>query len=55
MAEVAMIPSTSVDCDAALAVKILKLIDKLEDNDDVQHVWGNHEIADEVMTEIENS
>jgi len=55
VAEVAMIPSTSVDCDAQLALKILKLIDKLEDNDDVQHVWGNHEIADDVMNEIQNS
>lgn len=51
-AEVAMIPSTSVDCDKSLAQKIMKLIDKLEDNDDVQNVWGNHEISDEVMTEI---
>ena len=55
VAEVARIPSTSVDCDAALAQKITKLIDKLEDNDDVQSVWGNHEISDEVMNELAQS
>lgn len=48
-AEVTMIPSTTVACDKSLAEKTMKLVDKLEDNDDVQNVWGNFDIPDEVM------
>ena len=55
VAEVAMIPSTMVECDKSLAQKIVKLVDKLEDNDDVQSVWGNYQISDELMSEILNS
>jgi len=55
VAEVAMIPATTVDCDKALSQKILKIIDKLEDNDDVQNVWGNHEISDAIMIELADS
>jgi YebC/PmpR family DNA-binding regulatory protein len=35
--------------DIEQAEKILKLVDKLEDDDDVQDVFGNFEISDEVM------
>lgn len=52
VAEVAMIPSTTVDCDKELAQKILKLLDRLEDNEDVQDVWGNHEISEAIMIEL---
>ena len=31
---------------------LLKLIDALEDDDDVQAVWGNYEVSDEVMEKI---
>jgi YebC/PmpR family DNA-binding regulatory protein len=31
---------------------LLKLIDQLDDDDDVQTVWGNYEIADEVMEKL---
>ena len=47
-AEVTMIPSTTVDLDAENAPKLLKLIDMLEDCDDVQNVYHNGEISDEV-------
>lgn len=38
---------TSVDADNAAT--LLKLIDVLEDDDDVQTVWGNYDIPDDVM------
>lgn len=39
--------------DIEKAEKLLKLIDKLEDDDDVQQVIGNYEIPDEIMDKIE--
>lgn len=47
-ADVTMIPSTTVDLDAETAPKLLKLIDLLEDCDDVQNVYHNGEISDEI-------
>ncbi|HDR1285559.1 YebC/PmpR family DNA-binding transcriptional regulator [Pasteurella multocida] len=48
-AEVTMIPSTTVELDAETAPKLLKLIDMLEDCDDVQNVYHNGEISDEIV------
>lgn len=42
-AEVAMVPSTSSPCDEEGAEKVLRLIDALEDLDDVQNVYSNAE------------
>jgi len=52
-AQLTMIPKnqTAVDADGARAV--LKLVDALEDHDDVQNVYMNADIPDEVMKEIE--
>ena len=47
-AEVTMIPSTKADMDAETAPKLLRLIDMLEDCDDVQEVYHNGEISDEI-------
>ena len=52
-AELTMIPDTMVECDEVLAAKILKLIDVIEDCDDVQKVYSNAEISDEVMASLE--
>ncbi|GIU33751.1 MULTISPECIES: YebC/PmpR family DNA-binding transcriptional regulator [unclassified Shewanella] len=52
-AEVTMIPSTKADLDANTAPKFLRLIDNLEDHDDVQEVYHNAEISDEVMEGLE--
>ncbi|WP_207063544.1 YebC/PmpR family DNA-binding transcriptional regulator [Motiliproteus sp. SC1-56] len=49
MAEVAMIPSTTVELDVEGGQKLLRLIDVLEDLDDVQNVYHNAEIPDEAM------
>jgi transcriptional/translational regulatory protein YebC/TACO1 len=51
-AEVTMIPQNSVDCDAAMAAKVLKLVDAVEDNDDVQKVFHNADIAEDVMASL---
>ena len=48
-AEVTMIASTSVACDTATAGKVLRLIDAVEEHDDVQKVYTNADIPDEVM------
>jgi Uncharacterized conserved protein len=47
-----MIPSTTVDLDIETAPKLLRLIDMLEDCDDVQNVYHNGEICDEVASQL---
>ncbi|CNH05850.1 YebC/PmpR family DNA-binding transcriptional regulator [Yersinia pekkanenii] len=51
-AEVSLIPSTKADLDAETAPKLLRLIDMLEDSDDVQEVYHNGEISDEVAATL---
>ena len=51
-AEVTMRPSTSVALDADSARQIVRLLDMLEDLDDVQQVYANVEISDEILAEI---
>ncbi len=48
-AEITMIPKNTVALDEADARKTLRLLDSLEENDDVQEVYANFDIADEVM------
>ena len=45
-------PRTTVDVDERHAETLLKLLDVLDDNDDVQQVAANFEIADAVMTRL---
>jgi YebC/PmpR family DNA-binding regulatory protein len=45
-AEVSMIPSTYVALDGEAAEKFEKLLDRLEENDDVQNVWHNAEFPE---------
>lgn len=42
-------PNLTVDVDADTVSTLMKLVDTLEDDDDVQTVWGNYAISDEVM------
>ncbi|TQV86107.1 YebC/PmpR family DNA-binding transcriptional regulator [Exilibacterium tricleocarpae] len=51
-AEVTMIPSTSVTLDLAGAEKVMGLVDMLEDLDDVQNVYTNAEIPDEILAQL---
>ena len=41
-----------MEADAGTAATLMKLIDALEDDDDVQTVWGNYEIPDAVMEKL---
>jgi len=50
-AEVTMQPTSTVELDAARARQNLRLIDDLEDHDDVQRVTANFEIPEEVFAE----
>jgi len=52
VSELALIPKDTVDLDAATARKVLKLMEKLDDHDDVQSVSSNFNIPDEVMAEL---
>ena len=49
--EVTMVPSTTVDCDVDTGEKVLKLLESLEDHDDVQKVYSNADIPEEAMGE----
>jgi YebC/PmpR family DNA-binding regulatory protein len=48
-AEITMQPQNSINLDASTAKQTLRLIDALEENDDVQEVYANFDISDEVM------
>lgn len=45
-AEITMIPQTMVKLEGKQAEQMLKMMDKLEDNDDVQNVYANFDISD---------
>jgi YebC/PmpR family DNA-binding regulatory protein len=51
-AQVAMIPQNYVKLEGAEASRMIKLMDAIEDHDDVQHVWSNFDISEK---EIEAS
>ena len=46
-------PNLTVEMDEKGAGTLLKLIDALEEDDDVQTVWGNYDISDEVMEKLD--
>jgi YebC/PmpR family DNA-binding regulatory protein len=52
MAEITMVPSSTVKLDANIAKQFLALTDALEEHDDVQNVYDNSEIPDEIMEQI---
>jgi YebC/PmpR family DNA-binding regulatory protein len=53
-ADTTMVSSTEVMLDSAEAAKsVLRVIDALEDNDDVQDVYANFDIPDEIMATVE--
>jgi YebC/PmpR family DNA-binding regulatory protein len=51
-AEASFLPSVSVPLDEEGATKVFRLIDALEDSDDVQNVWANFDVSDEVMEAV---
>lgn len=52
-ADALFVPSVTVEVDAEAAGKVIRLIEALEDSDDVQHVFSNFEASDEVMAQVE--
>ena len=51
-AKLAWRPQTSVEVGEGDAATLFKLIDTLDDDDDVQQVWGNYEVSDAVMEKL---
>jgi YebC/PmpR family DNA-binding regulatory protein len=52
VSEITRIPSSTVDLDAETGRKVLKLMEKLDDHDDVQRVVANFNIPEAAMAEI---
>jgi len=53
LSEIAQIPKDTIDLDAETGRSVLKLMEALDDHDDVQKVAANFNIPDEAMAEIE--
>ena len=51
-ADSSFLPSMEVPVDAETAKKVMRVVDALEDSDDVQNVFTNADIPDEVMAEL---
>ena len=51
-AKLAWRPQTMVEVGEGDAEKLLKLIDALDEDDDVQTVWGNYDVSDEIMEKL---
>ena len=52
-AEATFVPSMSVPVDAEAAAKVIRLVEALEDSDDVQAVYTNIDLSDEVLAQID--
>ncbi|MFC9131690.1 YebC/PmpR family DNA-binding transcriptional regulator [Streptomyces sp. NPDC056948] len=52
-ADSSFVPSVQVELDEEGAKKIFKLIDALEDSDDVQNVFANFDVSDEIMEKVD--
>jgi YebC/PmpR family DNA-binding regulatory protein len=52
-AESSLVPTMTVPVDEDTARKVFKLIDALEDCDDVQNIFANFDVSDEVMAAID--
>ena len=50
--EVTLVPKTTVDLDSKKATQMINLMEQLEEQDDVQKVYANFNIADKIMEEI---
>ena len=51
-AEASFVPSVTVEVDEDTAKRVFRLVDALEDSDDVQNVFGNFDVPDEVLDEL---
>jgi YebC/PmpR family DNA-binding regulatory protein len=53
-AEVTMVPRSKVDVDVETGRKLLKLYESLDDHEDVQNVYSNFELPEELLKELED-
>ena len=51
--EITRIPQNTVDLDASTAEKVLKLMERLDDHDDVQNVSANFNIPEDIMAKLD--
>ena len=51
-ADIAWVASATVQLEDEAARKVLKLVDALEDLDDVQNVWANFDVSDDVLESV---
>jgi YebC/PmpR family DNA-binding regulatory protein len=51
-AKVSMVPANTVELNEAKAASMLKLMERMEDNDDVQNVYANFDIPDAIMEKL---
>jgi transcriptional/translational regulatory protein YebC/TACO1 len=51
-AELAMVPQTWIKLTGKEAQQVLKLVEALEDHDDVQKVWANFDISEEELVQL---
>jgi YebC/PmpR family DNA-binding regulatory protein len=51
-AEASFVPSVTVEVDEVTAKRVFRLVDALEDSDDVQNVFGNFDVPGEVLDEL---
>ena len=52
-AEASFVPDNKIELDAEAAPKVFRLIDVLEDLDDVQNIFANFDVSDDVMAELD--
>src|SRR5271168_46829 len=52
-ADVAFLPSVEIDLDEEHAKRVFRLIEALEDSDDVQDVYANYSVSDEIMEKLD--
>lgn len=52
-ADIAFVPQLKVEVDAETARKVFRLIDALEELDDVQNIYSNYDVSPEVIAELQ--
>ena len=51
-AEAAFLPTVEIELDEEQAKRVFRLIDALEDSDDVQDVYANYSVSDDIMAKL---
>ncbi|HAW49503.1 TPA: YebC/PmpR family DNA-binding transcriptional regulator [bacterium] len=51
-AEIGMVPNSYIKINPQEAKQVLRLVEALEENEDIQHVWSNMDIPGELLSEI---